>query len=89
MDVIHRPTQTTCMMCVGGIYRHRHRQSSLTARAGQIRFCGAGARAGCPLAGTKHVSGSVPGPSAGGIDIQYLALVAEGEDEKVNDLDNR
>jgi len=61
------------MMRVGGMYRRRHRQSLLTARAGQMRFCRAGARAGCPLAGTKHeclvLVGLLCGTTGGGMEV--------------------
>ena len=38
-----------------------------------VHFCCAGSCAGWPVAGAKPVSGSVPGPSTRGIDIQHLA----------------
>ena len=61
-------------MCAGGMYHRHHNQSLLIAWVVQIRFCRANACAGCPLAGTKPISGSVTGPLAGGIYIQYLAV---------------
>ena len=74
MDKIYHPTQTTCMMCVDDMYRRQHYQTIFITRAGQIRSCRASVRTGRPMAGTKPISGSVTGPLAGGIYIQYLAV---------------